>query len=97
MNKTYAKSKKTCRVTFELPAEVKADEVFVVGDFNDWNASTHPLKQRKDGRFSTSISLAAGSQYQFRYLVDGERWENDWAADAYLPNSFGTENSVVAV
>jgi hypothetical protein len=26
--------------------------------------------------------------------VDGERWENDWAADAYAPNAFGTEDSV---
>jgi len=33
----------------------------------------------------------------FRYLVDGERWENDWAADAYVPNPFGGEDSVVEV
>jgi hypothetical protein len=28
-------------------------------------------------------------------LLDGERWENDWAADGYAPNNFGTEDSVV--
>ena len=22
---------------------------------------------------------------QFRYLLDGSRWENDWAADKYIP------------
>jgi hypothetical protein len=41
--------------------------------------------------------LEAGQQYRFRYLVDGERWENDWAADAYLPNAYGGEDSVVTV
>lgn len=25
------------RVVFELPAHLWADQVFVVGDFNDWN------------------------------------------------------------
>jgi hypothetical protein len=28
-------------------------------------------------------------------LIDGQRWDNDWAADAYLPNSFGGDDSVV--
>jgi hypothetical protein len=50
---------------------------------------------RKDGRFSTTISLEAGRAYRFRYLIDGHRWENDWAADGYLPNSFGTEDSLL--
>ena len=41
--------------------------------------------------------LEAGRQYRFRYWLDNERWENDWAADAYLPNPFGSEDSVVAI
>ena len=31
----------------------------------------------------------------YRYLVDGERWENDWAADTYAPNDYGGDDSVV--
>ena len=31
----------------------------------------------------------------FRYVLDGELWENDWAADDYLPNSHGADDSVV--
>ena len=55
------------------------------------------MKRRKDGSFSQTISLKPGQQYRFRYVLDGKRWENDWAADAYLPNPFGTEDSVVEV
>jgi hypothetical protein len=42
-----------------------------------------------------TVDLAAGRAYRFRYLLDGQRWDNDWAADAYVPNSFGGDDSVV--
>jgi 1,4-alpha-glucan branching enzyme len=71
--------------------------VALCGDFNEWDASTHPLKQRKDGCFSRTVSLKPGNEYRFRYLLDGRRWENDWDADKYVPNEFSTEDSVVVV
>jgi 1,4-alpha-glucan branching enzyme len=55
------------------------------------------MKRRKDGSYSTTISLKPGSSYRFRYLLDEERWENDWSADQYTPNEFGTDDSVVIV
>ena len=97
MKKTYSKTGSTCRVTFELPAEVGAKSAALCGQFNDWEKSAHVLKRRKDGSFSVMISLNPGSEYRYRYWVDGERWENDWAADKYVPNEFGTEDSVVIV
>lgn len=97
MKKTYSKTGKYCRVTFRLPLEINAKKVALCGDFNQWNASANPLKRLKDGSFSVTISLEAGRQYQFRYLLDGERWENDWEADGYAPNEFNQENSVVSV
>ena len=41
------------------------------------------------------MTLETGRKYRFRYLVDGKRWENDWDADAYAPNQFGSEDSIV--
>jgi hypothetical protein len=55
------------------------------------------MKKRKDGSFSRTVSLKPGKEFRFRYLLDGERWENDWAADKYVPNVFSTEDSVVVV
>jgi len=97
MKKTYTKTGDSCRVTFNLPAEVRAEAVAVCGEFNNWDKSANPLKKRKKGNFSATLYLEAGREYRFRYWVDGERWENDWAADKYLPNEFGTEDSVVVV
>ncbi len=97
MKKSYTKTRKSCRVTFDLPAETNANTAVVCGEFNNWSTNENPLEKRKDGRFSSTISLKAGNTYRFRYLIDGERWENDWAADEYFPNEFGTEDSVIQI
>ena len=99
LKKSYTETKtgRTCRVTFKLPTEVHAKTAYLLGDFNDWDPTVHPMNLLKDGSFSVTISLKPGSSYRFRYLLDGERWENDWAADNYQPNDYGGEDSVVEV
>ena len=93
--KNYSKKGNYCRVTFDLPPSVNANKVSLCGEFNDWSAKSHPMKPRKDGRFSITLSLEAGRAYRFKYLLDGERWENDWAADEYVTNDFGTTDSLL--
>ena len=95
--KDYTKTGRSCRVTFELPAEVKAKQAYLCGDFNQWSQDSHPMKLRKDGSFTLTISLKPGQQYHYKFLLDGERWENDWAAESYIPNEHGGEDSVVTV
>lgn len=90
-------SGKTVRVQFALPAEIKAETVCLCGEFNHWDHEKLPMKKQKDGSFKVELSLEPGRRYEFRYLLDGERWENDWEADAYCPNEFGTENSVLII
>lgn len=95
--KTYGKTTKTCRVTFELPAEASAQTASVCGDFNDWSPTANPMVRRKDGRFSVTISLPVDQTYRYRFLLDGDRWENDWDAEMYVSNSYGTEDSLIRV
>jgi 1,4-alpha-glucan branching enzyme len=97
MKKNYTKTGRSCKVTFELPANVNAEKVSLCGEFNEWDPEKNPLKKSKDGSFSITISLKPGRSYRYRYLVDGERWENDWSADEYLPNEFGSDDSVVHI
>lgn len=82
-------------VTFALPSEQDEDnEVALVGDFNEWDPTAHPL--RSDGATrSVSVPLAAGRRYAFRYLREPGDWFNDEAADEYEPNEFGGMNSVI--
>ena len=97
LKKQYAKDRKNCKVTFSLPDKVNAETVTLHGDFTKWEKTPVKMKHYKDGNFKVSVTLKAGKSYRFRYRLDGERWENDWDADAYAPNEFGTEDSVVEV
>ena len=95
LKKSYSKTGRACRVTFKVPAD--AETAAVLGEFNSWDPEAHPMKKRKDGTFSTTLSLAAGREYRFRYLLDGERWTNDSAPDSEVWNRFGTRDCVIAV
>jgi 1,4-alpha-glucan branching enzyme len=96
IKKSYPKNKKTCRVTFELPSAVGATRANLVGDFNNWDRTSYPMKKRKRAdMFTIAIELPRDQIFHFRYWLDGERWENDWGADAYVPGPFGDENSVL--
>jgi len=99
LRRQYRKTGTTCTVTFNLPkaGAGSATSVHLVGDFNGWDKTANPMKKQKNGTFAASLSLERGKDYQFRYLLDRERWENDWQADKYLRNEFGGDNSVVVV
>lgn len=87
----------TVDVTFTLPADVRADSVALCGDFNDWSAGSIMLEQAGDGSWQVTVPLEPGRSYRYRYLLDGERWENAWQADRYAPNAYGSSDSVVVV
>jgi 1,4-alpha-glucan branching enzyme len=97
LKKQYLKSDNKCKVTFRLPKEAaqNAEMVTIVGDFNNWNMTENKMKKLKNGDFTLTLDLACNREYRFRYLVDSNRWENDWFAERYVPNKFGTEDSVV--
>ena len=83
-------------VTFEYAAAMRATSVHLVGDFNDWNETVAPMKlDARRSLWTLQLELDRGKDYQFRYLVNGRDWHNDWHADKYRLNKYGTDNSVV--
>jgi hypothetical protein len=84
-------------VTFTLPAEVQAGTVALCGEFNDWSAGDTRLERGSDGSWQATIALEPGRSYRYRYLLDGQRWENDERADRQVPNALGSIDSVVVV
>jgi 1,4-alpha-glucan branching enzyme len=95
--KTYSKTGRYCRLTFKLPVDESIQTVALCGEFNDWDPKSHPMARRKDGSFSLTLSLPAGKQYRYRYLLNGDRWENDPAADGYMQNLYGSDDSLINV
>ena len=100
IRKEYLESENVCRVTFMLPkmAAPDAESICVVGDFNDWNTEANRIKKKKNGDYAITLDLKTKREYQFRYLINGFRWENDWNADKYVKSPYGdSDNSVIVV
>jgi len=100
LKKQYVKSRKIYKTIFELaktelPEGVEVESVYLVGEFNDWETTADPMKRNKKGVYRVMVELEPDRQYHFRYLVNGEQWCNDWAADAYAPNPYGSDNCIV--
>lgn len=94
LSKRFFKTKNETEVTFEFNSSVD-NEVALVGEFNNWQPLAMSYS-KKHKAFRAKVRLPKDCDYQFRYLVNNEIWQNDHQADRYLLNSFGTDNSVVS-
>ena len=100
IRKQYIKGKSSCRVTFRIDETIRnaAKKAHLVGEFNGWSPTAQPMRRTKTGGFAATIDLPRGKEYQFRYLLDQQRWENDPDADKLAPTPYAdSQNSVVVV
>jgi 1,4-alpha-glucan branching enzyme len=93
LQKRFFKTKDEVEVTFEV-ANDEIETIALVCDANEWKP-VQLKKRKKDGVYYTKMRFPKDGEYQFRYLVNDSQWLNDEAADAYRPNEFGAENSVL--
>src|SRR5262245_14512027 len=66
----YSAKKMLKPVPFVCP-ETDAQEVFIVGDFNDWDPKTHPMKRQQDGMWRIELPLCHG-HHHYLFMVDGK-------------------------
>ena len=84
------------KVQFQIDAP-EAREVFLAGDFNEWDGESIRLKKKRGkhkGRFATELALEPG-RFEYKFLIDG-----DWVCDpdkGRVKNPFGTDNSLIDV
>ena len=96
ITKRPSTKKGVVRVTFELPSTMWAERVNLVGEFNDWDTLATPMTHnRSDANWKVTIELQGGKRYGFRYLLDGKEWLDDWHADDYVENPYGSYDSIV--
>ena len=90
----HSQNKGKKRVKFLLEA-AGAKETNLLGDFNNWNSRTHPMKKNPKGVWEKTIMLFPG-RYEYRFLVDGEWW-NDPLNNQVCINSYGSQNNIIIV
>jgi 1,4-alpha-glucan branching enzyme len=93
LTKKFFKTKNETEVTFEFKRD-NVSCVALVADFNDWQPVSMKFNRKKQA-FRLKVRLPKNGSFHFRYLLDNSEWENDHNADQYLPNSYGSDNSVV--
>jgi hypothetical protein len=96
ISKTFLRIDKgqIARVTFILPDSLWADTICLVGDFDGWNPSSHPLEHRRDGAWELTLDLPVGRTFEFYYLRDGQ-WMSDSQADGYVHAPDGVTSFLV--
>ena len=95
-SKCVAKKAAVKNVTFTIHAE-KGKAVYIAGEFNKWNPTAKKMAYKaKSGIYAATLKLAAGQDYQYKFVIDGT-----WCADPEntnaVPNDQGTFNSVITV
>ena len=61
---------KTLRSVNFICHATQASAVSLVGDFNDWNPGSHPMKQMPDRSWLLTLNLKHG-HHRYAFLVDG--------------------------
>jgi 1,4-alpha-glucan branching enzyme len=75
----------------------KAHRVVIVGDFNNWSTDADPMYDREEkGAWSITLPLQPG-RYEYKFLIDGEKWIPDLGNPKKTKDGFGAQNSVVEV
>jgi len=93
MSKIQPKQKiKKRKVTFSVNLP-DAEEVILMGDFNQWNPQKHPMKKDKNGTWVKGVIILPGV-YEYKFLIDGQ-WTEDPQNSLICPNGFGTYNNVL--
>jgi 1,4-alpha-glucan branching enzyme len=70
-----------------------AGQVYLVGDFNDWDTQATPMTRLNVGEWVAILALPDG-MYDFKYLVDG-KWQLDDAAIGVDEVPFGCNSILV--
>jgi 1,4-alpha-glucan branching enzyme len=66
----YSAKKMAKPINF-ICAAPEAKQVFLTGDFNDWDPAAHPMKRQPDGAWLLQVPLTHG-HHHYRFLVDGK-------------------------
>lgn len=88
------KKKRDGEVKFVFHAP-EAREMFLTGDFIQWDTKLIPMKKGKNGIWKAKVILPPG-RYEYKFIMD-DQWVEDNPGAEGVPNPFGTENFVIWV
>ena len=71
----------------------KATQIYLTGNFNDWNPNSLPLKLEKEGYWRIEIPLLSQGIYQYKFIVNNDKWVSDPLNYFRHPDGYNDFNS----
>lgn len=75
----------------------EAQRVSLAGDFNGWNGASSPLMKDGSGLWLCKFATPGPGSYQYKFVVDDERWIEDPGNGMKVPDGYGGLNSVLVI
>ncbi|SHH45807.1 glucodextranase DOMON-like domain-containing protein [Thermosipho atlanticus] len=73
-----------------------AEYVTIAGNFNNWDMEANECYDIGDGWWEAVLELDEGA-YEYKFVVNGEKWITDPNAPAYVDDGFGGKNGYFEV
>jgi serine protease AprX len=74
-----------------------AHSVSVAGDFNGWSRDATPLKRNESGLWFTEIGLSRAGRFEYKFIINRQRWIEDPSNGMKAPDNYGGLNSVLVI
>ena len=87
--------KQSSDVTFICDIDSNGSEVYLVGDFNDWDDKAQPMRRARDGSYRSKLRLSPG-QYEYKFVIGGVSY-SDPDAKHHVATDLGAVISFVIV
>jgi 1,4-alpha-glucan branching enzyme len=78
--------------TFYAP---DAKDVYLAGEFNNWNTRSIPMKKNKDGFWKVTIKLSL-RPHTYKFFVDGS-WAQTQRGAEMAPNVMGVHEYITGI
>jgi serine protease AprX len=75
----------------------EARAVSLASDFNSWNTGSNALTKDAAGLWLCKIATPGPGRYEYKFVVDDERWIEDPGNGMRVPDGFGGLNSVLVI
>jgi|SRR5882724_394609 len=75
----------------------EAKTVHLAGSFNSWGVQETSLSRNEEGLWLVEIDAPARGRYEYKFVVDGQRWIEDPSNGRKVPDNHGGLNSVITI
>ncbi len=95
LSRQEKEERKEIPVDFTYHSPEARHQVYLVGEFNNWDVHSIPMRKTTDQEWKATIALHPG-RYEYKYFAD-DFWVDDGPGAEKSQNSYGSNNMVIHI